>query len=100
MQIVDSDYCFGPNIYTDRPVFWGIVDLDKLAGYYAEQLGPEFADALFDLLPGLKSHRMEEGQPFASLIKNRKGLHVGRVIERIAIELQRLADLDVSWSTT
>jgi cyanophycin synthetase len=100
MQIIDSHYCYGPNIYTDKPAFWCILDLDKLAGYQTNKLGPNFCDALLGFLPGLQFHDLEDGQSFPVLLKNGEGIHVGRVVERIAIELQRLAGHNVSWSTT
>jgi len=100
MQIIDSHYLYGPNIYTDKTAFWTILDLGKIAEHHTTQLGPEFSDTLLDLLPGLHSHNLEAEQAFAELLKNGEGLHLGRVIEGIAIELERLAGHDVSWSTT
>ena len=100
MQIVDSNYLNGPNVYTDKIAFWAILDLGKSAESNTVKLGSEFCDTLLDLLPGLKTHDLETGHEFQTELINGDGLHIGRVVERIAIELQRLADHNVAWGTT
>lgn len=100
MHIPESNYLYGPNIYTDKPAFWAILDVDKLAGCETNELGPEYGTALLKLLPGLKKHALEDGQAFSKFLNSTGGIPVGRALERISIELQSLAGHQSSWGKT
>jgi cyanophycin synthetase len=100
MQITDSSYCYNPNIFAEKAVFWLQLHLGSLGKINTAGLGSSFARGLLTLLPGLMKHDLEAGIPFSSLLPQGQGLHLGRVVERIALELQRLTGNEVSWGTT
>jgi cyanophycin synthetase len=64
---------------------------DKIAGFY---------ERITRLMPSLYEHRCSEDEPGGFFTRVERGTWMGHVIEHIAIELQVLAGIDVSFGQT
>ena len=102
MKIVDRAVYWGPNLYARFPVIRLRVDLGELEAWPTGRLGPGFTDALLETLPGLEEHGCSYGEPggFVRRLKEDEGTWLGHVLEHVAIELQNIAGLRVTFGKT
>src|SRR4051812_5376449 len=99
IQIKQMNVLRGANIWAHQPVIEALIDI----GPYEEQpsnMIPGFTERLFAALPSLITHRCSEGVLGGFLVRMREGTWMGHIIEHVALELQSLAGMDVSYGKT
>ncbi len=89
----------GPNYFSAGPVVALRLDLGAFDEVFTADI-PGFAERLRRLLPSLQSHHCSVGQPGGFLLRVSEGTLLGHVTEHVAIELQTLAGMDVSYGKT
>ncbi|MFZ3172506.1 MAG: cyanophycin synthetase [Carboxydocellales bacterium] len=99
MQLIESKYYPGKNVYCFQPVIKGKISLGQWTGMYSDELG-DFSDRLIALLPGLAGHHCSRGFPGGFLERIKEGTYLGHVVEHIALELLNLAGLKVNYGKT
>ncbi|MBT8142837.1 MAG: cyanophycin synthetase [Gammaproteobacteria bacterium] len=102
MRIVSTNVYLGPNLYAHFPVIRHVIDLGELESWPTSKLGSEFIDPLLELLPGLHEHGCSYKEPggFVRRLREDEGTWLGHVMEHIAIELQNVAGLPVTFGRT
>ena len=102
MRIVDRSVYVGPSLYAHFPVIRLEVDLGELEAWPTARLGAPFIDALLTALPGLAEHGCSFGEPggFVRRLKEDEGTWLGHVLEHVAIELQNVAGIKVTFGKT
>jgi cyanophycin synthetase len=98
MKILKTQTLRGPNYWSLR--FQKLIvlrlDLEELADTYSHQISG-FYEALTELLPGLTEHRNAQ-KDFLQQVE--EGTLLGHVVEHVALELQTLAGMAVSFGRT
>jgi cyanophycin synthetase len=102
VKIVDRAVYYGPNLYARFPVIRLRVELRELEEWPTGRLGRGFTDALLETLPGLEEHGCSYGEPggFLRRLTEDEGTWLGHVLEHVAIELQNIAGLRVTFGKT
>lgn len=90
MRILERAVYRGPHLYSARPMIRIRLDLGALEDHPTHRL-PGFANALLDILPGLRQHGCSLGRPGGLVERLHDGTWLGHVIEHVALELQSLA---------
>ena len=99
IRLLETLVLKGPNYWSYRPCVWMRIDLggyeerptNKIAG---------FPDRLVALLPSLEDHHCSEGAPGGFLKRVREGTWLGHVAEHVAIEVQSLIGIPVTFGRT
>ncbi|MHC4379542.1 MAG: cyanophycin synthetase [Planctomycetota bacterium] len=102
MKILDRSVYLGPSLYAHFPVIRMTLDLQELEDWPTAKLGEGFIDALLEALPGLAKHGCsyrEEGG-FVRRMREDEGTWMGHVFEHVAIELQNMAGIAVTFGKT
>ncbi len=89
----------GANIWAHQPVIEALVDIGPYEERPSDKI-PGFTERLFEALPSLITHRCSEGKPGGLLIRMREGTWMGHIMEHVALELQCLAGMEVSYGKT
>ena len=92
IEILQTLYLRGPNIWTYRPVLEAWIDIGALEESPSNTL-PGFNDRLISWLPSLIEHRCSEGERGGFLSRLREGTWVGHILEHVTLELQNLAGM-------
>ena len=102
MKILETRVYVGPSLYALFPVIRLTVDLGMLEEWPTGRLGPDFNDRLLEALPGLRQHGCSYGEPggFVRRLTEEDGTWLGHVLEHVAIELQNMAGLNVTFGKT
>ena len=102
MKVVSRSVYLGPNLYAKFPVIRLVVDLGALEGWPTGKLGPAFREDLLLALPGLGEHGCSYGEPggFVRRLTEGEGTWLGHVLEHVAIELQNVAGIEVTFGKT
>ena len=102
MDILDKSVYVGPSHYAHFPVIRLVLDLGELEQWPTSRLGREFIDALLVALPGLNEHGCSYGEPggFVRRMSEDEGTWLGHVLEHVAIELQNVAGVKVTFGKT
>ncbi len=102
MQILDRSVYVGPSHYAHFPVIRLVLDLGPLEDWPTSKLGSGFVDALLLALPGLREHGCSYGVPggFVRRMTEDDGTWLGHVLEHVAIELQNVAGVKVTFGKT
>jgi cyanophycin synthetase len=102
MRIVDRAVYVGPSLYAHFPVIRLELDLGALEAWPTARLGKPFTDALLAALPGLAEHGCSYGEPggFVRRMTEDEGTWLGQVLEHVAIELQNVAGIRVTFGKT
>jgi len=102
MKVVARSVYLGPSLYAKFPVIRLVVDLGLLEAWPTARLGPSFVERLLLALPGLKEHGCSYGEPggFVRRLTEDQGTWLGHVLEHVAIELQNVAGIDVTFGKT
>jgi cyanophycin synthetase len=91
----------GPNLYDhDRGILL-VIDIGDLEDYPTMKL-PGFNDRLLEILPSLQEHGCSYGEPGGLIrrLKEDEGTWIGHVFEHIAIEIQSLTGVRVTYGKT
>ena len=89
----------GANYYSGGPVIYMKVSLNEYDEVFTNQIGGFYED-LAMALPTLIEHHCSEGMRGGFFTRLKDGTLLGHVIEHVAIELQTLAGMDVSFGKT
>lgn len=102
MRIVSSSVYLGPSIYAHFRVIRLVLDLGELEQWPTARLGPAFTGALLAALPGLREHgcSYETAGGFVRRLHEGEGTWLGHVLEHVAIELQNIAGISVTFGKT
>ena len=102
MKILDRAVYVGPSRYAHFPVIRLRLDLGALEAWPTSRLGPEFIEPLLAALPGLHEHGCSYGEPggFIRRLTEDEGTWLGHVLEHVAIELQNVAGIKVTFGKT
>jgi cyanophycin synthetase len=96
MKVIETRFLRGPNLYSFKPCFKAVVDLEELDDVPSTAL-PGFVDALCALIPSLHEHRCSPGHYGGFVERLQEGTYMAHVIEHITIELQCLAGTEVGF---
>ena len=101
MKLEDIKVLRGPNFWSVKrhKIIQLTVDLQDLEEKPTNQI-PGFGERLQRLLPSLYEHKCSEGKPGGFFERVARGTWMGHVIEHIAIELQVLAGIPLSFGQT
>jgi cyanophycin synthetase len=101
MQITERRVYVGPSLYAHFPVIRLTVDLGELEKWPSARID-RFNDRLLTALPSLDQHRCsyEETGGFVRRLREDGGTWLGHVLEHVAIELQVLTGVKVSFGKT
>ena len=102
MKILDRSVYVGPSHYAHFPVIRLVLDLGALEAWPTSKLGPAFVDSLLTALPGLREHGCSYGVAggFVRRMTEDEGTWVGHVLEHVAIELQNVSGVKVTFGKT
>ena len=102
MEILDRSVYVGPSHYAHFPVIRLELDLGALEDWPTRKLGDAFIAALLEVLPGLNEHGCSYGEPggFVRRMSEDQGTWLGHVLEHVAIELQNIAGVKVTFGKT
>jgi cyanophycin synthetase len=102
MRILDETVYVGPSLYAHFPVIRLDIDIGELEQWPSGKLGPAFNDALVAALPGLHDHTCSYGEPggFIRRLTEDEGTWMGHILEHVAIELQNVAGVPVTFGKT
>ena len=102
MRILDRSVYVGPSLYAHFPVIRLELDLGALEEWPTAKLGPAFTGGLIAALPGLAEHGCSYGEPggFIRRMTEDEGTWLGHVLEHVAIELQNVAGIKVTFGKT
>ncbi len=89
----------GANYFSAGPVVVLRLDLGEYDEVFTDDI-PGFAQRLKETLPSLAAHHCSVGEPEGFFTRVREGTLLGHVTEHVAIELQTLAGMDVSYGKT
>ena len=101
MQVLDKRSYVGPNLYANFRVIRLTVDLGPLEQAPSATI-PGFVDRLVEAVPSLGEHGCSYGQPggFIRRMREGEGTWLGHILEHLAIELQNLAGVQVTFGKT
>ena len=102
MKVLHRSVYVGPSLYAHFPVIRLELDLEAAEAWPTSRLGAPFVDALVAALPGLGEHGCSYGEP-GGLIRRMtegEGTWLGHVLEHLAIELQNIAGIKVTFGKT
>ncbi len=102
MEILDRSVYVGPSHYAHFPVIRLELDLGPLEAWPTGRLGADFVASLLTALPGLREHGCSYGEPggFVRRMTEDEGTWLGHVLEHVAIELQNVAGVKVTFGKT
>ncbi len=102
MRIVTTNVYVGPSMYAHFPVIRHVLNLGELEQWPTGKLGPDFVDPLLEALPGLHEHGCSYRKPggFVRRLREDEGTWLGHVMEHVAIELQNVAGIEVTFGRT
>jgi cyanophycin synthetase len=102
MRILERSVYVGPSLYAHFPVIRLTLDLGALEAWPTSRLGNTFVDGLLEALPGLREHGCSYGEPGGLLrrMTEDEGTWLGHVMEHVAIELQNIAGIPVTFGKT
>ncbi len=102
MKILDRSVYVGPSHYAHFPVIRLELDLGELEAWPTRRLGDAFIASLLEALPGLQEHGCSYGEPggFVRRMTEDEGTWLGHVLEHVAIELQNVSGVKVTFGKT
>jgi len=102
MKIISTNVYVGPNIYAHFPVIRHVLDLGVLEEWPTRKLGEAFVGPLLERLPGLREHGCSYKEPggFVRRMHEDEGTWMGHVMEHVAIEMQNVAGIPVTFGRT
>ncbi|MEO7085479.1 MAG: acetate--CoA ligase family protein, partial [Gemmatimonadaceae bacterium] len=102
MEVLDRSTYVGPSHYAHFPVIRLELDIGALEEWPTRRLGDGFISSLLDALPGLREHGCSFGEPggFVRRMTEGDGTWLGHVLEHVAIELQNVAGVKVTFGKT
>jgi cyanophycin synthetase len=99
MRVLEVATYRGPHLYASRPMVRIQLDLGQLETWPTQRIHG-FTDRLLVTLPGLGAHGCSYKAPGGLVMRMREGTWLGHVIEHVALELQKLAGVEVGRGKT
>ncbi|PLR08754.1 cyanophycin synthetase [Caulobacter flavus] len=99
MRVLETATYRGPHLYSQRPMVRIQLDLGPLEAWPTNRIRG-FTDRLLLVLPGLQAHGCSYKTPGGLLLRMREGTWLGHVIEHVALELQKLAGVELGRGKT
>ncbi|MEX0608818.1 MAG: cyanophycin synthetase [Balneolaceae bacterium] len=99
MRIIEFRALRGANYYSLYPVIYMRLDIEELENRPSHTV-PDLLANIKHLLPSLIDHHCSPNKRGGFFERIEKGTWAGHIIEHIAIELQCLADMEVSYGKT
>ncbi|RMG24223.1 MAG: cyanophycin synthetase [Methanobacteriota archaeon] len=101
LEIVSKRVYRGPNLYHYDKAMLVVVDIGDLEDFPSMKL-KGFNERLLKLIPSLDTHTCSLGVPggFIRRLTEDEGTWMGHIFEHVAIEIQNLAGIDVSFGKT
>ncbi|MCX7697400.1 MAG: hypothetical protein N2Z72_06890 [Bacteroidales bacterium] len=99
VRLLDYRILEGANYFSHRPVVLLEIDLGDYDEVFTHQI-IGFFEKLTSLIPSLEEHYCSEGKRGGFYVRLQEGTLLGHVIEHVAIELQSLAGLPVTFGKT
>ncbi|MFC4454412.1 cyanophycin synthetase [Deinococcus sonorensis] len=99
LQVLEKQIYRGPNLYGYRPMIRIQLQLGALEEYPSNRL-PGFTEGLLEQLPTLSQHGCSYGEPGGFVRRLQDGTWLGHITEHVALELQALAGLPVTYGKT
>src|SRR4051794_33745694 len=99
MRVLEARVFRGPSIYAYRTVIRIKLALGELEHWPTDRLG-DFSDRLLAAMPTLHEHTCSYDAPGGFVRRLREGTWLGHVVEHLAIELQQLAGVAVTYGKT
>ncbi len=96
IEILKLRFLRGPNFWTYRSAVEAWVDIGELEKFPSNTI-PGFVDRLLEWLPSLQQHHCSVGEVGGFVWRLRDGTWPAHIIEHVAIELQTLAGMQVSF---
>ncbi len=96
MKIVETRFLRGPNVWSTRPCFQAVLDLEDLEDRPSTEF-PGFTERLCAALPTLYEHRCSRGQPGGFVERLQEGTYMAHIAEHVLLELQCLAGTEVGF---
>ena len=96
IQILQQRFLRGPNFWTYRSAVEAWLDIGELEKFPSNTI-PGFVDRLLEWLPSLQQHHCSVGEVGGFVWRLRDGTWPAHIIEHVAIELQTLAGMQVSF---
>ncbi len=102
MKILDRSVYVGPSHFAHFPVIRLVLDLGALEAWPTRRLGDAFIASLLTALPGLQEHGCSYGVAggFVRRMTEDEGTWLGHVLEHVAIELQNVSGVKVTFGKT
>ncbi|UAL10099.1 cyanophycin synthetase family protein [Caulobacter segnis] len=99
MRVLETATYRGPHLYAARPMVRIQLDLGALEAWPTNRI-VGFTDRLMVALPGLTAHGCSYKTHGGLVLRMREGTWLGHVIEHVALELQKLAGVEVGRGKT
>jgi len=96
LKILERRVLRGPNIWSPRPAYWLVVDLEDLHDISSAAV-PGFTEKLTKFLPSLADHRCSLGYRGGFVERLHEGTYMAHILEHTLIELQCLAGVEVGF---
>ncbi|HEY0042799.1 MAG TPA: cyanophycin synthetase, partial [Flavisolibacter sp.] len=101
MKVREIKVLRGPNYWSIKrhKLIQLTLDLEELVDKPTDEI-PGFLERIQQLLPSLHEHRCSLGKPGGFFERVKEGTWIGHVAEHIALEIQTLAGINVSFGQT
>lgn len=99
MSVIETGVYRGPHLYSHTPMIRIQLDLGPLETWPTDRIAG-FAEALLELLPGLRNHGCSLRHRGGFVRRLNEGTWLGHVAEHVALELQTLAGHRVTRGKT
>lgn len=101
LEIISQKVYRGPNLYHYDKAMLVIVDIGDLEDYPSMKI-KNFNERLLNLIPSLDTHSCSLGYPggFIERLTQDEGTWMGHIFEHVAIEIQNLAGINVTFGKT
>ncbi len=99
MKLLSIRALRGPNLWHLEPCIVLQLDLEEMEAKPSDQI-PGFRERLERAMPSLHSHHCSEDRPGGFLDRVREGTWMGHIIEHVALEMQELAGMEVTFGRT
>lgn len=99
IRILETLVLKGPNYWSYRPCVWMRIDLGPFRERPTDRI-EGFERRLVELMPTLEEHHCSEGHRGGFLARVKDGTWLGHVAEHVAIEIQQLVGIPVTFGRT
>src|SRR5262245_14361990 len=99
IRLLETLILKGPNYWSYRPCVWMRIDLGRYQERPSNTIGG-FLERLEKALPTRSEHHCAAGAPGRFLLRVREGTWLGHVAEHVAIEIQNVIGIPVSFGRT